>query len=369
MAIQPWGKVTYDGDDTVDHDDFNSIGNSFRQIGYGLSAGSVTVDGNQNHIANLGSVTANSFVTGGHNLRGSDNGSSFRNIINFNRASDGATQHVIYSQPALNNKLTIHPGYGAGASTELQIAGSLLVAAVKVAGAFVLTGSAFKYLECESPHVAWYRKADASYSFYWRRSDTGYSGGPNETELMRLDNAGSLFVTSSIVSGSGVSATTLTVKDSSGFTYTMTRNTSDGFCFITGNQETFSGYRFFTTLSGAKERFTILNNGNVGVNAASPQATLDVGGGGSIFLTNGPVKAKWFHDSTTATTFFTSEGASGLGFYTNSLARLQLTSSGRMIHTPIDTFANNAAAISGGLTAGTFYMVSGSNPRQIAVVF
>jgi hypothetical protein len=35
----------------------------------------------------------------------------------------------------------------------------------------------------------------------------------------------------------------------------------------------------------------------------------------------------------------------------------------------LSSYANNAAALAGGLTAGRLYMVTGSDPRQIAVVF
>ena len=35
----------------------------------------------------------------------------------------------------------------------------------------------------------------------------------------------------------------------------------------------------------------------------------------------------------------------------------------------LPTYANNAAAIAGGLTAGAFYAVTGTDPRQLAVVF
>lgn len=35
----------------------------------------------------------------------------------------------------------------------------------------------------------------------------------------------------------------------------------------------------------------------------------------------------------------------------------------------ISTYANNAAAIAGGLKAGQVYAVTGTNPRQLAVVY
>ncbi len=66
----------------------------------------------------------------------------------------------------------------------------------------------------------------------------------------------------------------------------------------------------------------------------------------------------------------------GFGNYNNNIVNLAV--SGKIGNTPAHTsnlhvvglanYADNAAAIAGGLTAGAFYIVTGSNPAQVAVV-
>lgn len=58
-----WAKNDWISGDAVSHTRLNNIGNSQRTIGYGETAGSVTVNANQNHLAALGSVT---LTSGGH---------------------------------------------------------------------------------------------------------------------------------------------------------------------------------------------------------------------------------------------------------------------------------------------------------------
>ncbi|MCL5745493.1 MAG: hypothetical protein M1541_16475 [Acidobacteria bacterium] len=51
----------------------------------------------------------------------------------------------------------------------------------------------YAYFPMETDHVAWYKKPGGA-SYYWRLSDTGYPGGPNDTTLMQLDNNGTLWL-------------------------------------------------------------------------------------------------------------------------------------------------------------------------------
>lgn len=57
----------------------------------------------------------------------------------------------------------------------------------------IINTTGFAYIPANTSHVAFYKQS-GSYLFYWRRSDNGYPGGPNETQLMQLDNSGNLDV-------------------------------------------------------------------------------------------------------------------------------------------------------------------------------
>lgn len=63
-----------------------------------------------------------------------------------------------------------------------------------------LKGSGFKYVDCESDHLAFYKKTGANH-FYWRRSDTGRSDGANNKELMYLADDGLLVLAGNVNTG------------------------------------------------------------------------------------------------------------------------------------------------------------------------
>lgn len=54
-------------------------------------------------------------------------------------------------------------------------------------------GSAFKYLDCESDHLAFYKKS-GSQRYYWRRSADGTHGGASQFEMASLDEVGNLII-------------------------------------------------------------------------------------------------------------------------------------------------------------------------------
>jgi hypothetical protein len=54
-----------------------------------------------------------------------------------------------------------------------------------------IKGSDFKYITCESDHLAFYKKAGA-YDFYFRKSDDGTQNGSNTAELMIIKDSGNV---------------------------------------------------------------------------------------------------------------------------------------------------------------------------------
>jgi hypothetical protein len=54
-----------------------------------------------------------------------------------------------------------------------------------------IKGSDFKYITCESDHLAFYKKAGA-YDFYFRKSDDGTQNGSNAAELMIIKDSGNV---------------------------------------------------------------------------------------------------------------------------------------------------------------------------------
>ena len=50
-----------------------------------------------------------------------------------------------------------------------------------------IAGTGFKYLPCESQHLAWYKRT-GGFAYYWRVSDNGVPGGGNDRDLMTLDH-------------------------------------------------------------------------------------------------------------------------------------------------------------------------------------
>jgi hypothetical protein len=73
-------------------------------------------------------------------------------------------------------------------------------------------GSEFKYIECQAPHLAFYKTNLAGYHYYFRRNDTGIDGGANTIDLFTIENngdaraAGQMVANGSIVSGNNMQA-------------------------------------------------------------------------------------------------------------------------------------------------------------------
>lgn len=134
---------------------------------------------------------------------------------------------------------------------------------------------------------------------------------------------------------------------------------------------------------------TLDGSGNVGIGTVTPTANLEVEASANPFISivdtgtgalslardanayfawnNGDLYFKYggtwnAHPSGSGTTALTikSDGRVGIGTITPT-SPLQVVG--------IPTHADNAAAVTGGLTAGAFYQVTGSNPRQLAVVY
>jgi hypothetical protein len=59
------------------------------------------------------------------------------------------------------------------------------------------TNSGLQYVEHLSSHIAYYKKAGI-YDYYWRRSDSGYAGGANDTTMMQLNDSGTLSVVADV---------------------------------------------------------------------------------------------------------------------------------------------------------------------------
>lgn len=71
---------------------------------------------------------------------------------------------------------------------------------------FKINTAGFSYIESNSPHIAYYKKNSGGVtSYYWRRSDNGLVGGPNETQLAELTDAGIYTVTGQVRSTGGSS--------------------------------------------------------------------------------------------------------------------------------------------------------------------
>jgi hypothetical protein len=221
-----WAKIDWPDSAQPSGRDLNDIGASLRTWGWGQTAGTVTINANENTLSNLGNTS-------------------------------------------LIGRLDA-------------------AAAIPVR----LTGSGFKYLECESPHLAWYKKTGA-YNFYWRRSSDGHSGSSGEETLMTLDDNGLLSVAS---------------------------------------------VRSALTVPSGSKLYVDCNN---------------LGGTPSFALCIG--------DSDTGL-HSVSDGQ--LDFYANNTRILRLAL-GLMVHTPPGPYADNAAAIAAGLSAGCFYRTSDGSLKVV----
>lgn len=74
------------------------------------------------------------------------------------------------------------------------------------------TGGELKYIECQSPHLAFYKSNNSLYHYYFRRTDTGLEGGPNSADLFVINNNGdsstgnNFTAAGSVIAGSNVQA-------------------------------------------------------------------------------------------------------------------------------------------------------------------
>jgi len=131
--------------------------------------------------------------------------------------------------------------------------------------------------------------------------------------------------------------------------------------------------------NAANIRATILANGNVGIGTTSP--------GGLLTISGTNQNSIWFRSSADAAGFIIGRSAfadnnNDFFIYDHSATafRFNINSAGNVgIGTASPTsklqvvgltdYANNAAAVAGGLTAGAFYAETGTNPKKVCVVY
>lgn len=179
------------------------------------------------------------------NIKSPDDGTSYRNQFFF-LSPTGILQHSIYQDAALGNQLTMIPGQGGGANTTFRVRGnqvvdgSLIAANIEITSAIgiALRGSVNRYITCESPHLAFYKKR-GSFPYYWRVSNSGNLAG-DYTDAMTLNDSGALALYGD---GSDDNSGSLNFV-SPGAYYRQTRVSSNGYMQFYGAQAGFSGFLF-----------------------------------------------------------------------------------------------------------------------------
>lgn len=156
-----------------------------------------------------------------------------------------------------------------------------------------------------------YDTANHTRDFTWQVSTTSNAGAGFLGLYTQLDGGAATQVFQ--IDSSGVVLAPFTIGDGFGDNYAFGRDGATGYLTITPSQNTFSGYIIKTKTGGVvTEVMRITNAGFVGI-GKTPTAKFAVAS--------------------------------------------------------LPSYANNAAAITGGQTAGDFYTVTGTNPLQVAVVF
>lgn len=76
----------------------------------------------------------------------------------------------------------------ASPTTKLDVAGTI---STNASTSLALKGGEFKYITCESTHLAFYKKTGA-YNYYFRKSDDGAADGANMVDLMVIQDNGNV---------------------------------------------------------------------------------------------------------------------------------------------------------------------------------
>lgn len=160
----------------------------------GLSAGALNITG---------------AITGGNTaiFAGAINGASLAVGGAITGASVAATGAITGSTATFTGNVTaanfVFSGAVGGASATFS--GLITCQGISNSGGYVFSGATLRYIECESQHLAFYKKS-GGFSYYWRRSDTGRQDGANQAEMMSLDDLGNLTVNGNTL------ATTLLIR-------------------------------------------------------------------------------------------------------------------------------------------------------------
>jgi hypothetical protein len=151
-----------------------------------LGAASAGISGN---LAVGGSGQFNQLITAlaGIAVTGSVTASAFTTTGSVSAAGGTFSGNVAAANLTTPGTLTV--------GSNAAIAGGVTCTDVTATGQVLLTGATFRYIQCESQVVAFYKKTGGNLKYYWRRSDTGRLGGGNEAEMMSLDDLGNLYVT------------------------------------------------------------------------------------------------------------------------------------------------------------------------------
>jgi hypothetical protein len=152
-----------------------------------LGTWSTTVSAGGNDLTNVGTITANVGAFGGSITSPA-----------ISTANIGVSGVMSATSAAISGTATV----GSLASSGVLSGSDVTVTGIATANTtltqiFRLTGAPFKYLECESAHLAFY-KAAGDYPYFWRRSANGHADGAGSFDLMTLDDNGNLGVTNNV---------------------------------------------------------------------------------------------------------------------------------------------------------------------------
>lgn len=192
-------------------------------VGNGLTVTAGTSTFNANVVVN-GSLTVNGGTITNTNLTGTNITAASLAVSaqDFAGGVEGGQVELYGAQGQENISLDNYAGDGRvilnNNAKALQVVGTTKAVLIKPSGNSLFdglrfTGTDFKYFECDSTHIAYYKKNGAE-SFYWRRSDNGLASGPSQVQLAELTNAGK-FTAGELVSGTQITAAGAVISNGS----------------------------------------------------------------------------------------------------------------------------------------------------------